>query len=118
MKKNINEELQDIKFLFAYKPGVVLSEQVEDDNVDFDMMDAEMAEQFENDDIDFDMMDAEMDEQREVETPVKPGIKTPTKPSKPGTPYRPKPGPKKAPKADKGDIPNWLSFNELGIEFE
>ena len=100
MKKNINEELQDIKFLFTYKPGVVLSEQVEDDEVDFDMMETEMAEQ------------------REVETPVKPGIKTPTKPSKPGTPYRPKPGPKKAPKADKGDMPDWLSFDELGIEFE
>jgi hypothetical protein len=116
MKKNINEELQDIKFLFKYKPGVVLSEQVEDDEVDFDM--TEMGEQFEDDEIDFDMMDGEMDEQREVDTPVKPGIKTPTKPSKPGTPYRPKPGPKKAPKAEKRDIPYWLSFNELGIKFE
>jgi hypothetical protein len=114
MKKNINEELQDIKFLFKYKPGVVLSEQVEDDEVDFDM--TEMGEQFEDDEIDFDM--TEMDEQREVDTPVKPGIKTPTKPSKPGTPYRPKPGPKKAPKAEKRDMPDWLSFNELGIEFE
>jgi hypothetical protein len=100
MKKNINEELQDIKFLFKYKPGVVLSEQVEDEEVDFDMMDTEMSEQ------------------GEIEVPVKPGIKTPTKPSKPGTPYRPKPGPKKAPKAKKTDIPDWLSFDELGIKFE
>ena len=45
MKKSINEELQDIKFMFSYKPGVVLSEQVEDDEVDFDMMDVEMDEQ-------------------------------------------------------------------------
>jgi hypothetical protein len=112
MKKSINEELQDIKFLFTYKPGVVLSEQVEDDEVDM----IEMDEQVEDDEVDFDM--TEMDEQREVETPVKPGIKTPTKPSKPGTPYRPKPGPKKAPKADKRDMPDWLSFDELGIEFE
>ena len=104
MKKTINEELQDIKFLFTYKPGVVLSEQVEDDEVDFDMMDTEM--------------DSEMDEQREIQIPVRPDVDTPTKPKKPGTPYRPKPGPKKAPKAEKKEIPNWLTFDELGIEFE
>ena len=33
MKKTINEELKDIKFLFKYKAGVVLSEQVEDEDV-------------------------------------------------------------------------------------
>lgn len=104
MKKTINEELQDIKFLFTYKPGVVLSEQVEDDEVDFDMMDTEM--------------DSEMGEQREIQIPVRPDVDTPTKPKKPGTPYRPKPGPKKAPKAEKKEIPNWLTFDELGIEFE
>ena len=27
MKKTINEELQEIKFMFKYKPGIVLSEQ-------------------------------------------------------------------------------------------
>ena len=100
MKKSINEELQDIKFMFSYKPGVVLSEQVEDDEVDFDMM------------------DVEMDEQREVQIPVRPDVDTPTKPKKPGTPYRPKPGPKKAPKAEKGEMPTLLTFDELGIEFE
>ena len=100
MKKTINEELQDIKFLFKYKPGVILSEQSEDDEVDFDMM------------------DVEMDEQREVQIPVRPDVDTPTKPKKPGTPYRPKPGPKKAPKAKKSELPSWLSFDELGIEFE
>jgi hypothetical protein len=47
---------------------------------------------------------------------VKPDVDTPTKPKKPGTPYSPKPGPKKAPKAKKKDIPDWLSFDELGIE--
>ena len=100
MKKTINEELQDIKFMFKYKPGVVLSEQVEDEEVDFDMM------------------DVEMEEQREVQIPVRPDVDTPTKPKKPGTPYRPKPGPKKAPKAEKTEIPSWLTFDELGIEFE
>jgi len=77
MKKTINEELQEIKFMFKYKPGIVLSEQVEDE------------------DVDFDMMDVEMDEQREVQIPVRPDVDTPTKPKKPGTPYRPKPGPRK-----------------------
>ena len=100
MKKTINEELQEIKFMFKYKPGIVLSEQVEDE------------------DVDFDMMDVEMDEQREVQIPVRPDVDTPTKPKKPGTPYRPKPGPKKAPKAEKTEIPSWLTFDELGIEFE
>lgn len=100
MKKNINEELQDIKFLFHYKPGVVLSEQIEDDEVDFDVM------------------DMEMDEQKEIQVPVRPDVDTPTKPKKPGTPYRPKPGPKKAPKAEKDKLPDWLTFDELGIEFE
>jgi hypothetical protein len=86
--------------MFKYKPGIVLSEQVEDE------------------DVDFDMMDVEMDEQREVQIPVRPDVDTPTKPKKPGTPYRPKPGPKKAPKAEKTEIPSWLTFDELGIEFE
>ena len=100
MKKTINEELQDIKYMFKYKPGVVLSEQVEGEEVDFDMM------------------DVEMEEQREIQIPVRPDVDTPTKPKKPGTPYRPKPGPKKAPKAEKSEIPSWLTFDELGIEFE
>ena len=83
MKKNIKEELQDIKFLFNYKAGKVLSEQSTDDVVSFDMN------------------TTEMEEQREVQIPVRPDVDTPTKPKKPGTPYRPKPGPKKAPKAEK-----------------
>ena len=77
MKKNIKEELQDIKFLFNYKAGKVLSEQSTDDVVSFDMN------------------TTEMEEQREVQIPVRPDVDTPTKPKKPGTPYRPKPGPKK-----------------------
>jgi hypothetical protein len=100
MKKNIKEELQDIKFLFNYKAGKVLSEQSTDDVVSFDMN------------------TTEMEEQREVEVPVRPDVDTPTKPKKPGTPYRPKPGPKKAPKAEKGDMPDWLSFDALGIDIE
>jgi hypothetical protein len=50
-------------------------------------------------------------------TKVDPG----TKPEKgPKTPYRPKPGPEPDPKARKrkGDMPSWLTFDELGIDFE
>jgi hypothetical protein len=49
-------------------------------------------------------------------TKVKPG----TKPKTPSTPYKPKPGPKPDPKARKrkGDMPTWLTFDELGIDFE
>jgi len=50
-------------------------------------------------------------------TKVTPG----TKPGKkPGTPYSPKPGPKPDPKARnrEDDMPDWLTFDELGIDFE
>jgi len=56
--------------------------------------------------------DEDLIENRELEVPVKPGTKTPTKPKKPGTPYSPKPGPKKAPKAK---MPEWLSFDAIGV---
>ena len=46
-------------------------------------------------------------------TITKPG----TKPDK-DSPYKPKPGPKKKPKAKKGDMPDWLSFDELGINLK
>ena len=61
-------------------------------------------------------VDGDLIENRELEVPVKPGTKTPTKPDK-DSPYKPKPGPKKKPKARKGDMPDWLSFDELGIDF-
>lgn len=145
MKKEILEEIKDMKYLLNYNRGRILSEQPEVNVPDLDeeyedmegdeelypsfdekgdflgmekpMGDMELDYTLELDeemDFDFD----EMDEQREVETPVRPGIKTPTKPSKPSTPYRPKPGPKKAPKAEKKNIPDWLTFDELGINFE
>jgi len=107
MKKNINEELKNIKYLFNYNRGRVISEQqlFEDDYMELD----------EDEDLNYLKNDLE---ENEIETPVRPGIKTPTKPKKPGTPYSPKPGPKKNPKAKKGDMPDWLSFDELGINFE
>jgi len=97
MKKNIKEELQDIKFLFNYKAGKVLSEQSTDDVVSFDMN------------------TTEMEEQREVQIPVRPDVDTPTRPSKPATPYKPKPGVKPSPKAK---LPKWLTFNSIGIKLK
>jgi hypothetical protein len=162
MKKQIIEELNDIKYLFNYSIGKVISEQEQFESEDSDFeeidIDDEDDEDDENDDINYlksefseeygyedmdtgedfapsfdsdgnflgmvkpnqdDMgVDEDLIENRELEVPVKPGTKTPTKPKKPGTPYSPKPGPKKNPKARKGDMPDWLSFDELGIDFE
>jgi hypothetical protein len=125
MKKNLNEELKDIKYLFTYDRGRVISEQkmFDDDQEEFDTsMDDEVMEEF-----DTSMDDMELDE--EMDLPVMlPGTKEKerikvdpgTKPKKPKTPYSPKPGPKPDPKARKrkGDMPTWLTFDELGIDFE
>lgn len=51
--------------------------------------------------------------EREVETPVKPDVDTPSRP-KPATPYQPKHKP--APKAK--DVPEWLTFDAIGINFK
>ena len=150
MKKNLNEELKDIKYLFNYDRGRVISEQqlFEDDQEDFnrdaapysqrDMSDTEMetgedlAPSFDSDGNFLGMVTPnlggmELDE--EMDLPVMlPGTKEKerikvdpgTKPKKPKTPYRPKPGPEPDPKARKrkGDMPSWLTFDELGIDFE
>ena len=162
MKKQILEELNDIKYLFNYSRGKVISEQEQfesedsdfeeididdeddedDENNDINYLKSEFSEEYGYEDMDtgedlapsFDSdgnflgmvkpnrdgmeVDEDLIENRELEVPVKPDTKTPTKPKKPGTPYSPKPGPKKNPKARKGDIPDWLSFDELGIDFE
>jgi hypothetical protein len=129
MKKQILEELKDIKYLFNYSRGKVISEQEQFESEDADLEDnlnMFMGDDGEEDDDDINYLKGQFDEEldedlienRELEVPVKPGTKTPTKPKKPGTPYSPKPGPKKNPKARKGDMPDWLSFDELGIDFE
>jgi hypothetical protein len=106
MKKNLNEELKDVYYLLGYDRNKILSEQapiVEDASI------------FELEDVD-DMGTNEFTEADMPSiAPSKPGIKTPTKPNKPGTPYKPKVKP--APKAKKSDLPDWLTFDELGIEF-
>jgi hypothetical protein len=183
MKKQILEELNDIKYLFNYNRGKVISEQEkyeseeidfeeiddEDDDEDINYLKGEFNEEYDDDeeydymvdpnaeemlpsfdsssssgkylgmakpmgdmdtrtpeererdsrDIDMEV-DEEIIEKREVEVPVRPGTKEREKTKTPSTPYKPKPGPKPDPKARKrkGDMPDWLTFDELGIDFE
>jgi hypothetical protein len=136
MKNNLNEELKDIKYLFNYDRGRVISEQqlFEDDQEDFDMSmgDEDLAPSFDSDGNFLGMVTPNLDGMEldeEMDLPVMlPGTKEKerikvdpgTKPKKPKTPYRPKPGPEPDPKARKrkGDMPSWLTFDELGIDFE
>jgi hypothetical protein len=201
MKNKLNEELKNIKYLFNYNRGRVISEQEQfeseeideeydddeeykdrslydpyygDDDEEYDYMVDPNAEEtlpsfdsssssgkylgmakpnrdgmdtgedlapsfdsdgnflgmvkpnrddmeLEEEEEDFNYLKDETFENREIETPVRPGIKTPTKPkTTPKTPYKPKPGPKPDPKARKrkGDMPDWLSFKSLGINLK
>ena len=53
----------------------------------------------------------------ETGTKTKPTTKPGTKPTtKPGTPFSPKPGPNPAPKAKKSRIPDWFTFDKLGLK--
>jgi hypothetical protein len=162
MKKQILEEIKDMRYLLNYNRGKVISEQINEEedfiNIDdFELYDPEgddldsetdwsqLEEDMDFEDMDngeelygsFDsdgnfvgmkktMGDMELDEEMDLpvmlpgtkekeRTITTPGIKPGTKPE---TPYSPKPGPKKNPKARKGDMPEWLSFDELGIDFE
>jgi hypothetical protein len=150
MKKQILEELKEMRYLFNYDRGKIISEQEqfeseddneddvddneddvddneddvddneddvddnEDDNEDLNYLKSEYSEEYDHEDME---VDGDLIENRELEVPVKPGTKTPTKPDK-DSPYKPKPGPKKKPKAKKGDMPDWLSFDELGINLK
>jgi hypothetical protein len=152
MKKQILKELFDIKYLFNYNRGKIISEQEQFDDeeefVDYDDIDyGDMDDDMDDDEEEYypelriphDMpsyktkyrhSDDDMELDEEMDLPVMlPGTKekertkvTPgTKPGKkPDTPYNPKPGPKPDPKARKrkGDMPTWLTFDELGIDFE
>jgi hypothetical protein len=151
MKQQIIEEIKDIKYLFNYNRGRIISEQThaesanldeyeldyEDDDYDeyddeyyddkFDKESQEIKrierelypEKYDLDDMelgeDFDLPTMMPGTKEKERTITKPGVKPGTRP---GTPYSPKPGPKKNPKAEKGNIPDWLSFDELGLELE
>jgi hypothetical protein len=176
MRKQILEELKEMRYLFNYDRGKIISEQNQNLNEMIDLekgsfgyedmddgsekfpsfspngdMDTgeDLAPSFDSDgnflgmvkpnrdgmegdedeleedafggdykddleeEIDFDvptMMPGTKEKERTI---TKPG----TKPDK-DSPYKPKPGPKKNPKAKKGDMPDWLSFDELGINLK
>lgn len=146
MKKNLNEELKDIKYLFNYDRGRIISEQNMFEGND-DYKDRSMYDPYYDDDEYEEEFDLDMDDYSdevpsfdasgefkgmtnpngdmeigENKTKEKERIKIDpgTKPKQPKTPYKPKPGPKPDPKARKrkGDMPTWLTFDELGIDFE
>jgi len=123
MKKNILNEIEDIKYLFNYDRGRIISEQELFNGEKIDLDEFEL-----NVDTDLTAMDEEIYEEEDLDIPVMlPGTKEKerikidpgTKPKQPKTPYKPKPGPKPDPKAGrKGYMPDWLTFDELGIEFK
>lgn len=132
MKKQIIEEIKDMKYLLNYNRGRILSEQPEVKEVHLDDYEEEWDTSKDDDDEDMEEFDTSMDNMgldEEMDVPVMlPGTKEKerikvdpgTKPKQPKTPYKPKPGPKPDPKARKrkGDMPTWLTFDELGIDFE
>lgn len=123
MKRNILKEIEEIKYLLNYDRGRIISEQELFNGEKIDLDEFQL-----NVDDDLTVMDEEIYEEEDLDVPVMlPGTKEKerikidpgTKPKQPKTPYKPKPGPKPDPKAGrKGDMPDWLTFDELGIEFE
>ena len=119
MKKQILEELNDIKYLFNYNRGKIISEQErfeseDDENINNynNSEDINYLKELEEE-LDFEVPTMEPGTKEKERTKVIPG----TKPDE-DSPYKPKPGTKKKPKAKKGDMPDWLSFDELGINLK
>ena len=149
MKKQILEELKEMRYLFNYDRGKIISEQDQnlneminlekgsfgydleeddfgtyednleedafgtyEDNLEEDVFGGDYKDDLEEE-IDFEVPTMEPGTKEKERTITKPG----TKPDK-DSPYKPKPGPKKKPKAKKGDMPDWLSFYELGINLK
>ncbi len=118
MDKNIKKELLEMKYLFGYERGRVISEQslpmYEDDNIEGEHNGVSDAELDESDS--FSIPEMEENTKEKERTKVTPGTKPKTRPK---TPYSPKPGPDPDPKAKRdSDMPEWLTFDELGIDFE
>ena len=136
MRKQILEELKEMRYLFNYDRGKIISEQNQNLNEMIDLEKGSFGYDLEEDafgtyednleedafgayednleeEIDFEVPTMEPGTKEKERTITKPG----TKPDK-DSPYKPKPGPKKNPKAKKGDMPDWLSFDELGINLK
>ena len=136
MKKQILEELKEMRYLFNYDRGKIISEQNQNLNEMIDLEkgsfgydleeDAFGAYEDELEEDAFGAYEDNLEEEIDFEVPtMMPGTKEKERTiTKPGTkpdkdsPYKPKPGPKKKPKAKKGDMPDWLSFDEIGIKLK
>jgi len=142
MRKQILEELKEMKYLFNYDRGKIISEQNQNlnemidleedafgsdykDDLEEDAFGSDYKEDLEEDAFGSDYKE-DLEEEIDFEVPtMMPGTKEKERTiTKPGTkpdkdsPYKPKPGPKKNPKAKKGDMPDWLSFDEIGINLK
>ena len=136
MRKQILEELKEMRYLFNYDRGKIISEQnqnlneminLEKGSFSYDLEEDAFGTYEDNLEEDaFGAYEDDLEEEIDFEVPtMEPGTKekerTTTKPgTKPDedSPYKPKPGTKKKPKAKKGDMPDWLSFDELGINLK
>ena len=136
MKKQILEELKEMRYLFNYDRGKIISEQNQNLNEMIDLEkgsfgydleeDAFGAYEDELEEDAFGAYEDNLEEEIDFEVPtMMPGTKEKERTiTKPGTkpdkdsPYKPKPGPKKKPKAKKCDMPDWLSFDEIGIKLK
>ena len=136
MRKQILEELKEMRYLFNYDRGKIISEQNQNLNEMIDLEKGSFGYDLEEDAFGayednleedaFGAYEDNLEEEIDFEVPtMEPGTKekerTTTKPgTKPDedSPYKPKPGTKKKPKAKKGDMPDWLSFDELGINLK
>ena len=124
MRKQILKELKEMRHLFNYDRGKIISEQNQNLNEMIDLEKGSFGYDLEEDafgayednleeEIDFEVPTMEPGTKEKERTTTKPG----TKPDE-DSPYKPKPGTKKKPKAKKGDMPDWLSFDELGINLK
>ena len=124
MRKQILEELKEMRYLFNYDRGKIISEQNQNLNEMIDLEKGSFGYDLKEDafgayednleeEIDFEVPTMEPGTKEKERTTTKPG----TKPDE-DSPYKPKPVTKKKPKARKGDMPDWLSFDEIGINIE
>ena len=136
MRKQILKELKEMRHLFNYDRGKIISEQNQNLNEMIDLEKGSFGYDLEEDafgtyednleedafgayednleeEVDFEVPTMEPGTKEKERTKVIPG----TKPDE-DSPYKPKPGTKKKPKARKGDMPDWLSFDEIGINIE
>ena len=128
MRKQILEELKEMKYLFNYDRGKIISEQNQNLNEMIDLEEDAFGSDYKDDleEYAFGSYKGDLEEEIDFEVPtMMPGTKEKERTiTKPGTkpdkdsPYKPKPGPKKNPKAKKGDMPDWLSFDEIGINLK